>query len=142
MDTARAFVDITTAPRAPVRDDLQGSGSNRLYVEIASQPGTETPDPGYDPTAVEVLHAVIAYTAAEQSDTAWAQAHSVGQLSAEYQAIAATTGPGHDASTGATEVAEALHDRVRAIRAVRTAGALEPGHRRQSRPEVSIRHGL
>jgi conjugative relaxase-like TrwC/TraI family protein len=111
--TAHAFVDVTTAREPLYVMTSRGCESNRLYVDTADQPGTETPAPGSELTAVEVLQAAVADTEAEQSATAtmaehWTQAHSVGQLSAEFQAIVA------DGTTMATDAAREL-ERARAL---------------------------
>jgi hypothetical protein len=121
VDTAHAFVDVTTARESLYVMASRGCESNRLYVDTASQPGTEVSSPEPELTASEVLQSVIADSAAEQSATdtmaeRWAQAHSAGQLSAEYQAVAADETASSSDPMRQRERARALAERAKLLR--------------------------
>ncbi len=95
VDTTHAYVTATTSREVLYVAATRGRESNRLYVDTSYDPDLDTqhtPSPVRE--AVDVFRQVLDNPGADTSATetiaaAWADQHSISQLIAEYQTLAA-----------------------------------------------------
>ncbi|HET8559048.1 MAG TPA: AAA family ATPase, partial [Marmoricola sp.] len=95
VDSAHAFVTVTTGREVLYVAATRGRQSNRLYVDTAYDPDTDTAHlPPAEQAPTEVLRRVLANRAADTSATetieqTWNEQHSIARVWAEYVTIAA-----------------------------------------------------